>query len=118
MTSVQLLSCRLERLEFEFEALAQKATGNDSSALQNKFRLGPEEERAEFQHPAAGRKSNRHSKGPPKDAHHLGIRKGMRSAEVVNARGILLLNEPFDRAAEIRLMNPGNKLLAGGLFAA
>src|SRR5262245_7401603 len=98
--------------EPECEPAAQEAAGNDPTALQEKLGLGPHEDGADLEHPAARRQPDGYSPRPPQRGHEVAVRKGVGRRQVHRAGHLAPVQEPVDRANEVLVVDPGDVLLA------
>src|SRR5438445_11005850 len=64
----------------------------------------------ELKHPASRGQSKRYAKLPTDDSHHLTLRNLVRRGQVDGPAEIVPIDQPFDRAAKISFVNPGNIL--------
>src|SRR5438046_10662618 len=68
----------------------------------------------DLNHPARRGQSKGHSALSTDDSHHLALRNRVRRGHVDRPGEIVMLDQPFDGAAEIFFVNPRNELVPTG----
>src|SRR2546430_9716456 len=96
----------------KLKAGSDQSAGDDAPALAYQLRLGPEQKRSDFQHPAAGRQTKRYPADTTHRLHQLAVRHRIGRRKVHAPADIVAFDEPMDSGAKILLMNPGNVLAA------
>src|ERR1700722_179957 len=83
--------------KFERETVLKQPGWNHSTALQDGLGCGAREDRADLQHPLAGWKPQRYSRGFAEEAHEV-IRQRIRSRYVDDALDSLMVDQPANGA--------------------
>src|SRR5436309_9532190 len=72
----------------------------------------------DLKHPACRGQSKRHSAPSTDDSHNLALRNRVRRGHIDQPAKIVAVDQPFDGAPEIFLVNPRNELVSTGNRAA
>jgi len=95
----------------ELKARLAQAARNDTAALKYQFRFRPQKDRSKFQHPLRGGKSDAASPRLPQGTHEVTVWQRPRGRNVYAPCHLFLGDQIIDGPYEIRLVNPGYKLL-------
>jgi hypothetical protein len=94
----------------EDEALIEEPSRKHTTAFQDEFCLGSQEDGAHRQHPLRGGETDGRAPRFAEVPHELSVWHRIRRSDVDSALDILVVDEPADRPDEVFVMNPRDEL--------
>ena len=100
----------LDVWELEPEPCGEQTAGRDAAALDYQFGLGAQEDCPRFEHPLCCRQSEANAAQPPQYSHHVAVGYRVGRSQVDCAAHLVVGDQPFNSAAEVLAVNPGDEL--------
>ena len=90
----------------ELESSVEKTAGNNLATFEDQFGFCAQKKGADFEHPPCGGQTDTCAPCLTKDMHEVAVRQRIGRGKVDGPGNILSLDEEFDSADEVRLMDP------------